>query len=162
MKAIVAVDKKWGIGKNNDLLFSLPLDMKFFRETTKEKVVVMGANTLKSFPNEKPLSKRENVVLSSKLTRDDVNIYRNIDDLLAYLKGKEDVFVIGGAKVYEELLPYCEEALITKVEADGNATAFFPNLDKMENWNIISKSERLETNGYFITFYTYKNNNIKL
>ena len=52
------------------------------------------------------------------------------------------MFVIGGAKVYEELLPYCEEALITKVEADGNATAFFPNLDKMENWNIISKSER--------------------
>ena len=56
MKAIVCVDEKWGIGKNNDLLFSLPLDMKFFRETTKEKVVVMGANTLKSFPNEKPLS----------------------------------------------------------------------------------------------------------
>ena len=63
MKAIVAVVKKWGIGKKNDLLFSLPEDMKFFREKTLNKVVVMGSNTLKSFPNGKPLKNRTNVVL---------------------------------------------------------------------------------------------------
>ena len=63
MKAIVAVDKKWGIGKKNDLLFSLPADMAYFREKTLNKVVVMGSNTLKSFPNGKPLKNRTNIVL---------------------------------------------------------------------------------------------------
>ena len=71
MKAIVCVDKKWGIGKDNDLLFSLPADMKFFRETTRDKVVVMGGKTLRSFPNQKPLPKRINVVLSKLEDRDD-------------------------------------------------------------------------------------------
>ncbi|MBO4594179.1 MAG: dihydrofolate reductase, partial [Clostridia bacterium] len=63
MKAIVAVDKKWGIGKKNGLLFSLPEDMKYFKEKTLNKVVVMGSNTLKSFPNGKPLKDRVNIVL---------------------------------------------------------------------------------------------------
>ena len=63
MKAIVVVDENWGIGRSNDLLFSLPADMKHFRETTREKVVVMGSNTLLSFPGSKPLPKRVNIVL---------------------------------------------------------------------------------------------------
>ncbi len=161
MKAIVCVDEKWGIGKNNDLLFSLPLDMKFFRETTLGKTVVMGANTLKSFPNAKPLPKRENVLLSTTLDREDVTIFRTIEELLGYLKDKEDVFVIGGAKVYNELLPYCEEVLVTKVDANGDATAFFPDLDEKKDWKVVSESERMETNGYNIRFLTYKNCDIK-
>ena len=64
MRAIFHADREWGIGKSNDLMFSLPKDMKFFRETTKGKVVVMGLNTLKSFPNGKPLKNRINIVLS--------------------------------------------------------------------------------------------------
>ena len=64
MKSIVAVDKCWGIGKNNDLLFSIPADMKFFRETTMGKVVVMGRKTLESFPGGQPLKKRTNIVLT--------------------------------------------------------------------------------------------------
>ena len=59
MNAIVVVDKKWGIGKNNDLLFKLPEDMKYFRQKTLNKIVVMGSNTLKSFPDGKPLKKQE-------------------------------------------------------------------------------------------------------
>ena len=81
MKAIVCVDKNWGIGKNNDLLFSIPDDMKFFRETTKGKVVVMGSNTLKSFPNGNPLKNRVNVVLSSSLNREDCVIVRDFVQL---------------------------------------------------------------------------------
>ncbi|MFR5988515.1 MAG: dihydrofolate reductase, partial [Christensenellales bacterium] len=63
MNAIVVVDKKWGIGKNNDLLFKLPEDMKYFRQKTLNKIVVMGSNTLKSFPDGKPLKNRTNAVL---------------------------------------------------------------------------------------------------
>ncbi len=161
MRAIVCVDEKWGIGKNNDLLFSLPLDMKIFRETTMGATVVMGANTLKSFPNEKPLPKRENVVLSTTLDREDVTVFKSLAELLGFLKDKENVFIIGGAKVYKELVPYCEEALVTKVEADGGATVFFPNLDIDNAWEITKKSEKMETNGFNIRFITYKNNDIK-
>ena len=86
MKAIVAVDKKWGIGKNNDLLFSLKEDMKFFRETTKGKVVVMGANTLRSFPNGNPLKNRINIVLSSTIKRDDCIVVDSLDKLFEEIK----------------------------------------------------------------------------
>ena len=80
MKAILHADKQWGIGKNNDLMFSIPLDMKFFRETTLNKIVVMGNNTLKSFPNGKPLKNRINIVLSrSENTRDDCIFVKSLD-----------------------------------------------------------------------------------
>jgi ribonuclease J len=66
MKTIVAVDKKWGIGRKNDLLFNIPEDMKHFREITSGKTVVMGLNTLRSFPGGKPLKNRVNIVLSNE------------------------------------------------------------------------------------------------
>lgn len=163
MKAIVAVDKNWGIGKNNDLLFSIPADMKFFRQTTLNKVVVMGANTLKSFPNGNPLKNRVNVVLSTKLKREDCVIVDNLEKLFEVLKTyEEEIFVIGGASVYKTLLDYCEEILVTKVDADGNADLFFPNLDKLTNWKLIDESESLIDNGYSIKFTKYKNKSVKL
>ena len=92
MKAIVAVDKNWGIGKNNDLLFSIPEDMKFFRETTKGKVVVMGANTLRSFPNGSPLKNRVNIVLSTTIKRDDCVVVDSLDKLIEEIKKYLSVF----------------------------------------------------------------------
>ena len=163
MKAIVAVDEKWGIGKNNDLLFSIPEDMKFFRQTTLGKIVVMGANTLRSFPNGNPLKNRTNIVLSTTIERDDCTIVRSFDDLLSEIKKypDEEVYVIGGAMLYKALLPYCESVLITKVFADGNAQAFFENLDALENWKCVSEGEELESNGYKFKFTTYKNLKVK-
>ena len=159
MKAIVAVDQKWGIGKNNDLLFSLPSDMKFFRETTLNKVVVMGSKTLKSFPNGNPLKNRTNIVLSTTIDRDDCVVCKDLQTLLNTIKtyNAQDVFVIGGAMLYKTLLPYCSEALVTKVQADGGAEVFFENLDECENWQCVSSSEEIETNDIKITFNTYKN-----
>ena len=159
MKAIVAVDRKWGIGKNNDLLFSLPADMKFFRETTMGKVVVMGSRTLKSFPNGNPLKNRTNIVLSTTIEREDCTIVKSLDALFKEIsKYPEDqVFVIGGAMLYKTLLPYCSEVLVTKVEADGGAEVFFENLDALENWECVSVSEPVETNEKIIKFATYKN-----
>lgn len=159
MKAIVAVDKNWGIGKNNDLLFSIPEDMKFFRQTTLNKVVVMGRKTLESFPNKSPLKNRVNIVLSSSLNKDGCIIVNNIEELKEKIKefDGDDVFVIGGATVYKLLLPYISTALVTKVDADGGATVFFENLDKLPNWEKAKESEEIETNGYKIKFTEYKN-----
>ena len=163
MKAIVAVDKKWGIGKDNGLLFSIPADMKFFRETTAGKVVVMGANTLKSFPNGNPLKNRINIVLSSKIKRDDCIVIDDIEKLIAEIKKypKDDVYLIGGAMLYKTLLPYCEQALVTKVDADGGAQVFFPNLDELKEWKCAYSSESLESNDYKIKFTTYENLSVK-
>ena len=159
MKAIVAVDEKWGIGKNNDLLFSLPADMKFFRETTMGKVVVMGSRTLKSFPNGNPLKNRTNIVLSTTIERDDCTIVKSLDALLKEISKypQDQVFVIGGAMLYKTLLPYCTEVLVTKVNADGGAEVFFENLDALDNWKCVSVSEPVETNEKIINFTTYKN-----
>lgn len=164
MKAIVAVDKKWGIGKRNGLLFELPADMKFFRETTSGKVVVMGSNTLKSFPGGKPLKNRINVVLYPEgEKRDDCIVVGSMDELKSELKKyeKEDVFVIGGAMFYKTMLPYCSEVLVTKVDADGEAEVFYENLDKKPEWKCVYESEETETNGYKIKFTTYKNTKVQ-
>ena len=81
MKAIFHADKNWGIGKGNDLMFSIPKDMKFFRETTKGKVVVMGLNTLRSFPNGKPLKNRINIVLSPDDVEEEVVTVHSLSEL---------------------------------------------------------------------------------
>ncbi len=99
MRAILHADREWGIGRNNDLMFSLPRDMKFFRETTKGKVVVMGLNTLLSFPNGKPLKNRVNIVLCPDDVNEDVITVHTPAELFAEAKKypADDVFVIGGA-----------------------------------------------------------------
>ena len=159
MKAIVAVDKKWGIGKQNDLLFNIPEDMKFFRQKTANKTVCMGYNTLLSFPNSKPLKNRVNIVLApSDVERDDCIVVHTLEELSKELKKYDDVFVIGGAMFYKTMLPYCEEIFVTKVDADGEATVFYPNLDENANFEMIEQSEEIESNGLKIRFTTYKNN----
>ena len=164
MKTIVAVDNKWGIGKKNDLLFSIPEDMAFFRKTTMGKVCCMGYNTLLSFPGSKPLKNRTNIVLApADVQRDDCTIVHSLDELFAELKkyDSNEIYVIGGAMFYKTMLPYCDEYLITKVDADGGAEVFYENLDKMENMEFIYVSDPIETNGYTIRFTTYKNNDVK-
>ena len=163
MKAIVVVDQNWGIGKKNDLLFSLPADMKPFRETTKGKVVVMGSNTLLSFPNAKPLPNRTNIVLwPGGERRDDCIVLGSLADVFAEISkySPDDVFVVGGAMMYATMLEYCSEVIVTKVEADGGAEVYFKNLDEMENFEIDSQSEPIETNGYIIRFVVYRNRKI--
>ena len=163
IRAIVHADKEWGIGKNNDMMFSLPKDMKFFRETTMGHTVVMGGNTLRSFPNGKPLKNRTNIVLSRGQVRDDCIIVPNFDELKkAILERKnEEIYVIGGGVIYKELLPYCDEVLVTKVDAVGGAEVFFPNLDADKNFTCVYESEPIDDNGLTIRFTTYKNNAVE-
>ena len=164
MKAIVHADKNWGIGKNNSLMFRIPADMKFFKQATTGNIVVMGSNTLKSLPQCKPLKDRINIVLYPEgEDREDCKIVHSLNELFKEIKKypPERVFVVGGQMMYNTLLPYCEEALVTRVEAEGDADAFFENLDKNENFKLIYESEPIETNGYIIRFTTYKNLSVK-
>ena len=159
MRAIFCADEKWGIGKGNGLLFSLPKDMKFFRETTKGKVVVMGRKTLESFPGGQPLKGRVNIVLSSKEPKEGTVGVKSLDALFELLKNypEDEVFVIGGESVYRALLPYCSEVYVTKVAADGKADTFVPNLDEEEAFVLAAEGEPVEDNGYTLRFCTYKN-----
>ena len=145
MNLIVAVDKNWAIGKDNKLLVSIPQDMKFFRETTMDKVVVMGRKTLETFPGGQPLKKRTNIVL----TRDknykvkDAIVVHSIEELLEELKKyeEEQIYVIGGESIYRALLPYCKLAHVTKIDHAYEADTYFPNLDEMDDWEVTGVSE---------------------
>ena len=168
METILHCDRKWGIGRNNDLMFSLPADMKFFRETTRGKVVIMGSNTLICLPNEKPLKNRTNIVLwpggdKSRALADGFIMADDMDEFKAEVRKypADDVYVIGGAMMYRTMLPYCSEALITKVDADGGAEVFFENLDRAEGWRLAEQSEPVIDNGYAIRFCRYVNDGVK-
>ena len=161
--AIVHADKEWGIGKGNDMMFSLPKDMKFFRETTSGHTVVMGGKTLRSFPNQKPLKNRVNIVLTRGQVCDECVVVRSFDELKQEIKRREneEIFVIGGGEIYKELLPYCHGAFVTKVDAVGGAEVFFPNLDEHPDFVCVDEGTPLDDNGYTIRFTTYRNNNVK-
>lgn len=161
MKAIVAVDNEWNIGKCGNLLFNIPTDMKFFRQTTSGGVVVMGRKTLDSFPNGKPLPKRVNIVLTrnSDFERENVTVCNSVEAVLEEIKkyNADDVYLIGGESVYKLLLPYCDTALVTHVNAvaDG-ADKKFPDLSKKDEWVLSEKGEPIDDNGTEIRFCTYK------
>ncbi len=164
MKAILHVDRNWGIGRGNSLMFRLPLDMKFFRSTTLNRVVVMGSNTLLSFPDGKPLKKRTNIVLwpdgdRTRAERDGFILVQSLSGLFSAIREfpPEDVFIIGGAMMYRTMLPYCSEVLVTKVDADGKAEVFFENLDENPSWRLEEEGEKIIDNGYTVRFCRYLN-----
>lgn len=145
MKMIVAVDKNWGIGKNNDLLVSIPADMKMFRTETSGKVVVMGRKTLESFPGGLPLKNRTNIVLSGNPDYQvkGAILVHSLQELLEEIKKypKDQVYCIGGDSVYKMLLPYCDTAQVTKIDFAYEADRYFPNLDEMPQWQVAAESE---------------------
>lgn len=160
MKMIVCVSENFGIGKDNGLLFSLPPDMKFFRETTLGKVVIMGRGTLDSFPGGKPLKNRTNVVLTrdKNFLREDAVVFNSKEDILSYVSRfpTDDVFVIGGGQIYEMFRSDCDEAIITKVRKTVPCDTFLFNIDKDENWYLHSESELMEYEGTRFSFCVYR------
>ncbi len=160
---IVAVDSNWGIGRDNHLLFSIPDDMKYFRKMTLGSVVISGRNNLLSFPGGKPLPKRRNIILSGTLEKsDDYEIARNIDELFDILEKTDaagGIFVIGGAEVYRQLMPYCHYAYITKMYRDFDGDCFFPNLDELSSWELTDNGEELDYEGLKYRFTKYENRN---
>lgn len=160
MKTIVNVDKNWGIGIGDKLLNHIPEDMKLFKKKTTGNVVVMGKTTFLTFPGQKALPNRVNIVLTTdpEWSAENVIVCHSLDELFEQL-GRYDtntVYVIGGSKVYEQLLPYCDTAYVTKVETEKEADRFFPNLDETDGWEITDNGEILEHNDIKFRFTTYK------
>lgn len=160
MKAILSADRNWGIGYQNRLLVSIPSDMKFFRQTTTGKVVVMGRKTLESFPNGMPLKNRTNIVLTGNKDYHvkDAVIVHSKEELLEELKkyDTDTVYVIGGESIYRMLLPYCDTVYVTKIDRAFQADTFFPNLDEMDEWVMTEESEEQTCFDLEFTFTKYE------
>lgn len=158
MNLIASASNNWGIGKDNDLLFHVKEDMKYFKESTIKNVVVMGRKTFDSLPGKKPLKDRVNIVLTrdASFERDGVIVVNAVDALLEEIKKYDtEVFVIGGGEVYNLLLPYCEKAYITRFYADKDADTFLPELDKDDCWEIESESELYNSKDLKYRFIVY-------
>ncbi len=160
--SILNCDKHYGIGKKGGLLFRLPADMAFFKKTTTGHAVAMGENTLLSFPGSKPLPNRKNVVLSQDPTHEYPDVV-NVHDFDSFVlriqeEAKQDiVFVIGGASIYRQMLPYVNEVWLNKVDADGEAEVFFANLDESPDFELVEEKEPVLDNGYTTRLCIYRN-----
>lgn len=136
LKAIVAVCDDWGIGRDGDMVVSNRADMRHFVACTKGHPVIMGRKTLESFPGGRPLKDRRNIVLTrdGSFTREGVEVVHSVDEARAAVADEEVAWVIGGGAVYEQLLPYCVEAEVTRNHVVHPADTFFPNLDEDAAW----------------------------
>ena len=163
--AIVCVDKNWGIGYDGKLLVHIPEDMRFFKYMTSNSVVIMGRKTYESLPS-KPLPNRINVVITSKIDRDwevDENgtVFASMDVVKMYLSFIHplmpiDYIIIGGGQIYKELLPYCDNAYVTKVDYTyENVDAYFPNLDENKEWEMAKDGEEKIYDGLKYKFCIY-------
>ncbi len=160
MNCIVVVDGRWAIGRDGGLLFSLPTDMKRFRALTLGGTVILGRKTLDSFPGGKPLPQRRNIVITHKADFDRSGA-EIVSSPQAALTAAADVapdklWVIGGGSVYTALLSKCKRAYVTRVDAvQEDADTFFPNLDKLPDWEVEHVSEPISENGLTYRFIDY-------
>lgn len=141
---IAAIGKNLELGKDNHLIWRFREDMQFFRKHTIHKPIIMGRKTLESLPGLLP--ERQHIVLTKRLLEfpDEVLVMHSISDLLSHIEQCEEEFmVIGGASIYQELLPYSDTMLLTKIDAESDADVYFPSFNK-EDWDSVVLSEQEE------------------
>ena len=131
---IAAVGKNLELGKNNNLIWHIPNDMKFFKNTTMNHKVVMGRKTYESLPGKLP--GREMIIISTGIVDKDVTVEPSINNVVdRYKKNDEEIFICGGASIYNQFLPYAYRLYLTEIaDIDKDADTFFPEFDKNE-WN---------------------------
>ncbi len=155
MNIIVAADAQWGIGYENQLLARIPADMRRFRDMTLGRTVVLGRKTLETFPGGRPLPERENIILSTKpaFAVEGAVVAASLRELWKLLEGRDpaEIFVIGGASLYRQLLPYCRRAFVTRIDHSYRADSFFPDLDGDGEWEQVARSE--EQSCFDITYH---------
>lgn len=157
MELIVAVYDDWGIGKNGTQPVALSADRKFFRETTRGAMVIVGRRTVDDFPGKKPLPGRINVVLSRK--SDEIPGFQlcgSPEEAANLAKTVERAMVIGGGSIYKQMLPMCDTAYITKVHATPESDTYFPNLDEDPQWTLESVLQSGEENGIAYEMCLYR------
>lgn len=161
MNAILSAAQDWGIGKDNQLLFHLKEDMKRFRALTSGGTVLMGRRTLETLPGENPLAGRRNIVITrdKDFLQEGVEIAHSVEAALSLVDvNADDVWVMGGGSIYAALLSRCKMVYLTRVDAVvAGADTFFPNLDKLAAWKIVSRSEPVEEDGLTYRYVEYLN-----
>lgn len=158
MELVVNVSENWGIGNGGDQLVYISADLKRFRQLTTGKTVILGRKTLATFPGGRPLKNRRNLILSRGVMEvEGAEVFPDLPSLLSAIGPEEEVSVIGGASVYEALLPYCHKAYITRTLGTYPADTFFPNLDEMENWVVTEESDVFEEDGVKFKYMDYVN-----
>ena len=160
MKIILAVDKNWGIGKDGRMLFHIRRDLNHFKSYTLGNICIMGRKTYESMGGALP--NRENIVLTRNkdYKAKDAKVFTNYRDILAYVKERcEEVFVIGGEKIVEIFLEYCNEAIITKIYESREADSFLHNFDQDEDWSLSEESDIMVENGVSFRYVTYRRKN---
>ena len=145
MIAIAAVDRNWAIGNKGRLLISLPEDQKgVFKKYTAGHTVVFGRKTLETFPGQRLLPNRVNVIMSRSFDyeKEGAVILHSVDELEDFLAlSADEVFLIGGATMYNSLIGLCDKAIITSIRAEFEADCYFPNLDDDPEWELESEED---------------------
>jgi len=165
MIAIVAVDRNWGIGCKGRLLVSIPEDQKdVFRRYTLGNTVVYGRKTLETFPGGRILPGRRNIVLSrnKELLVEGALVLHSVAEMKEYMHRhmEEIIYVIGGAEVYRLFLPYCDEAIVTRIDATFESDAFFENLDDSGDWILVDHTDPVRSvKEYSFCVFRYRNIN---
>ena len=157
MELIVAVYDDWGIGKDGTQPIALSADRKFFRETTRGAMVIVGRRTIEDFPGQKPLPGRVNVALTRQNCEIPGFTVANSPEVASELaKTADRAMVIGGGSIYKQMLPLCNTAYVTKVHAKPESDTFFPNLDNDPAWELTGVLQKGEENGIFYEVCLYK------
>lgn len=157
MNAIVAVDNNWGIGRDGSLLFIIPKDFSRFKGLTKGRTILLGHETLRTFPDGKPLKDRRNVILSRNkdLRVPGAEVMYSLEEALATLD-LDTVSIVGGESLYRQTLDMCDEIHVTKVKRTvEDADRFFQNLDEDPEWEITWEDGPRHFGLWTFTFYTY-------
>ena len=157
MELIVAVYDDWGIGKDGTQPVALSADRKFFRETTRGAMVIVGRRTIADFPGQKPLPGRVNVVLTR--TAQEIpgfSVCTSPEEAIEHAKTADRAMVIGGGSIYKQMLPMCDTAYVTKVHCTPESDTYFPNLDADENWSMIEIIQSGEEDGIQYDICLYK------
>lgn len=161
MDIIVSVDENWGIGKDNQLLVRISADLKRFRKMTTGNIIIMGRKTLESFPDGKPLPNRMNIVMTHhhEYTCEGAKVCHSIPEVLKTISKYKNkyVFVVGGSSIYQQFLPYCERAYVTKIYQTFLSDAYFRDLDKDYQWKLIEQQPLQQENGIDYAFLVYEN-----
>ena len=159
---IVAMDNERGIGKNNDLMWHLPADMKFFKETTSGHIVVTGRKNYDSIPERfRPLPNRENAVLTRNSDYEALGalVFASLDECLKYYENETErtVFIIGGGQIYKEAMDsgVVDELFITHVNHVYGADTFFPVFDETE-WKAEIVFEQEKDEKHAVSFVVKK------
>lgn len=152
---VVAVSENNAIGKDNQLLWHLPADLKHFKNITTGHTIIMGRKTYDSIG--KPLPNRRNIIITRQknLHIEGVEVVNSLDEALALSKDQEEVFIIGGAEIYKQALAVSHRIYLTRVHQEFEADAFFPELEN-ETWKEVEKVDHLpdEKNKFAYTFST--------